>query len=64
MKSSGLGNERNKIHERACANEEDTYIDPETGLVVMTAWWLKQRGFCCNGGCRHCPYTKVRKGAR
>lgn len=64
MKSSGLGSKINKIHERACANEEDTYLDPETGLVVMTAWWLAQRGFCCNGGCRHCPYPKAHKDPR
>ena len=28
----------------------------ENGLMVMTAHYLKRRGFCCGNGCRHCPY--------
>lgn len=32
------------------------YIDPTTGYDVWTATYLADRGFCCNGGCRHCPY--------
>ena len=34
----------------------DYYIDPETGYDVWTRKFLLERGFCCNGGCRHCPY--------
>jgi hypothetical protein len=34
----------------------DWYRDPETGLDVWTRKFLLDRGFCCNGGCRHCPY--------
>ena len=26
------------------------------GLFVLTAQFLAQRGFCCERGCRHCPY--------
>jgi len=37
---------------------EDWYEDPETGLVVWTRRFLVARGFCCNGGCRHCPYDE------
>jgi 8-oxo-dGTP pyrophosphatase MutT (NUDIX family) len=33
----------------------DYYVDPE-GLWVFTAHYLKNRGFCCHQGCRHCPY--------
>ncbi len=29
----------------------------ENGLIVMTAEFLKRRGYCCDSGCRHCPYT-------
>ena len=29
----------------------------ENGLLVMTAEFLKRRGYCCESGCRHCPYT-------
>jgi hypothetical protein len=30
----------------------------ENGLMVLTAIFLKKRGYCCNNGCRHCPYSK------
>jgi len=29
----------------------------ENGLMVMTAEFLKRCGYCCESGCRHCPYT-------
>ncbi len=29
----------------------------ENGLMVMTSEFLKRRGYCCESGCRHCPYT-------
>jgi iron complex transport system substrate-binding protein len=45
-----------RIHAQACANNEDTYVDPATGYQVMTASYLFARGFCCGSGCRHCPY--------
>ena len=32
----------------------DYYL--EHGLLVFTADFLKRRGFCCESGCRHCPY--------
>ncbi len=28
----------------------------EDGLMVLTAYFLKKRGFCCENDCRHCPY--------
>ena len=28
----------------------------EDGLYVFTAEYLSKRGYCCNSGCRHCPY--------
>lgn len=33
----------------------------ENGLMVLTAHFLKNRGYCCNNGCRHCPYPKEDK---
>ncbi len=33
---------------------EDYYF--ENGLLVMTAKYLRERGYCCGNGCRHCPY--------
>ena len=34
----------------------DYYFDD--GLLVMTAHYLLERGFCCSNDCRHCPYDK------
>lgn len=33
---------------------EDYYI--ENGFTVFTAGYHLKRGYCCNSGCRHCPY--------
>jgi len=33
---------------------EDYYF--EDGLMVLTAKFLLDRGYCCGNGCRHCPY--------
>ena len=33
------------------------YLDPDTGLFVLTAGFLAGRGTCCGRGCRHCPYV-------
>jgi len=33
---------------------EDFYY--EDGLVVFTAVYHLKRGYCCNSGCRHCPF--------
>ena len=32
----------------------DYYL--ENGRWVFTAYYLRQRGYCCQSGCRHCPY--------
>ena len=32
----------------------DYYL--ENGLLVFTARFLLKRGYCCESGCRHCPY--------
>lgn len=39
----------------------DFYI--ENGKYVFTAKFLKERGYCCKNGCRHCPY-KTKKTTR
>ncbi|MBS1486490.1 MAG: hypothetical protein JST43_02780 [Bacteroidetes bacterium] len=35
---------------------EDFYL--ENGLIVFTEKYHLKRGFCCQSGCRHCPYKK------
>ena len=38
---------------------EDYYLDH--GLMVLTARYHLRRGYCCEQGCRHCPYTEASK---
>ncbi len=45
-----------ELHRSACESGEITYPDPQTGYAVLTAFYLTQRGHCCDNGCRHCPY--------
>ena len=33
---------------------EDYYMDH--GLMVLTARYHLRRGYCCEQGCRHCPW--------
>jgi Family of unknown function (DUF5522) len=28
----------------------------EGAVIVFTALYLLRRGYCCESGCRHCPY--------
>jgi hypothetical protein len=35
---------------------EDYYL--ENGLYVFTSSFLLRRGYCCDSGCRNCPYPK------
>jgi hypothetical protein len=44
-------------HAAALEAGELGYVDPETGLFVLTAAFLRDRGSCCASGCRHCPYV-------
>lgn len=44
-------------HEEATECGRVAYLDPRTGLRVFTADFLATRGYCCEGGCRHCPYA-------
>jgi hypothetical protein len=43
-------------HAAAIATGQTGYMDPGSGLFVLTAAYLKKRGTCCGNGCRHCPY--------
>ncbi|CAN5862174.1 hypothetical protein BH20ACI4_BH20ACI4_22610 [soil metagenome] len=50
-----------KVEKKAEKKEEfvetlDYYF--ENGLMVLTAHFLKKRGYCCNNDCRNCPYPK------
>ncbi|MEM8923744.1 MAG: DUF5522 domain-containing protein [Actinomycetota bacterium] len=43
-------------HTRAIEAGDAGYMDPITGLFAMTARHLLDRGWCCDRGCRHCPW--------
>jgi len=45
-------------HEIALDAGEAGYLDPVSGLFVLTAKFLADRGTCCARGCRHCPYVE------
>ena len=45
------------VHAAALERGDVGYLDPVTGLYVMTAAVNTERGFCCQRGCRHCPYV-------
>lgn len=51
-----LSKQIRELHRRTVIEGRDFYIDPETGHQVMTEQYLWERGWCCNSGCRHCPY--------
>jgi hypothetical protein len=34
---------------------EDYYYS-EQGFLVFTEKYLLKRGYCCQNGCKHCPY--------
>lgn len=43
------------------ADKAETFIEGldfyfENGLMVLTRLYLLNRGFCCEKGCRNCPY--------
>lgn len=43
--------------ETALVDGLDYYL--ENGLMVFTARFLRRRGYCCDNGCRHCPYENA-----
>ncbi|WP_203838772.1 MULTISPECIES: DUF5522 domain-containing protein [Winogradskya] len=43
-------------HDDALGAGQAGYLDPGSGLFVLTAAFLAKRGTCCGRGCRHCPY--------
>lgn len=45
-------------HRQAVDTASPGYLDPDTGLFVITAKVHRDRGRCCGNGCRHCPYVE------
>lgn len=49
-------------HAGAVAEGRPAYPDPVSGLMVFTAAFLAARGWCCDSGCRHCPFVGADAG--
>ncbi len=48
-----------RAHDAAVRAGQGGYLDPSSGLFVMTASGLAERGYCCDNGCRHCPFGEA-----
>ena len=42
---------------------EDFYKTPE-GFIVFTETYHRKRGYCCQSGCKHCPYGYDKRTGR
>ena len=51
--------QKNIAFKKALIKGEDYYIN-QLGNWVFTAAYHLQRGYCCNSGCKHCPYGYVK----
>lgn len=56
LRGNELAAEIIRSHDAAVAGGKDGYLDPRSGLWVFTARFLRERGWCCGSGCRHCPF--------
>jgi uncharacterized protein DUF5522 len=36
--------------------DPDDFYYSEQGYIVFTEKYLLKRGYCCQNGCKHCPY--------
>ena len=52
----GINEKMSNNKNRILVEGKDYYIS--NGKYVFTASFLKERGYCCSNGCRHCPYPK------
>lgn len=52
-------NQLQLLHDKACLNQRNYYVDPATGFNVFTSDFHRKRGQCCGGGCRHCPFDHI-----
>lgn len=42
-------------NEKAKIEGEDYYRSPE-GFIIFTEAFHLKRGYCCQSGCKHCPF--------
>ena len=56
---------KNKVDDNP-AEEHDKFVEGvdyyyENGLMILTAFFLSKRGYCCRNNCRNCPYNEELK---
>jgi hypothetical protein len=51
---------KKKSNNNPVAEEGDFYFN-EQGFMVFTEQYHMKRGYCCQNGCKHCPYGFKRK---
>jgi hypothetical protein len=56
-----MPSEINKKMTSGKTSKDETLFYWENGLLVFTEVYHIQRGYCCNSGCRHCPYGFKKK---
>ncbi len=61
-----MNNDTKTLHDRPAdaaplVEGKDFYF--EDGLMVLTRSFLLDRGYCCESGCRHCPYGYAERQA-
>ena len=44
------------ISKQGAEQEGKDYYFNEEGYIVFTEKYHLERGYCCESGCRHCPY--------
>lgn len=44
--------------------DPDDYYIGEQGYMIFTEKYLLKRGYCCQNGCKHCPYGFDKKKGR
>lgn len=57
-----LSSDGSEAEDRPLQEGVDYYI--ENGLMVFTETFLQKRGYCCESGCRHCPFGYVEARVR
>ena len=61
-----LENKEPEHNSKRRPNDSEIFVEGvdfvfENGLMVLTAHFLKKRGYCCDNGCRNCPYIAENK---
>ena len=41
--------------------EPEDYYTSKEGYLIFTEKYHKKRGYCCETGCKHCPYGYKKK---